>query len=51
MKEAVVQKASGCEALDASVREALSRVTKIAESLPSSFPKERYPLRVNLLIE
>jgi outer membrane biosynthesis protein TonB len=51
VKEAVVQKASGCEALDASVREALSRVTKIDESLPSSFPKERYPLRVNLLIE
>lgn len=51
VKEAVVQKPSGCDALDASVREALGRVTKIAESLPSSFPKERYPLRVNLLIE
>lgn len=51
VKGAVLQKPSGCDALDATVREALGRVTKIAESLPSSFPKERYPLRVNLLIE
>jgi outer membrane biosynthesis protein TonB len=51
VKDAVIQKPSGSDVLDASVRAALGRVTKIAESLPSSFPKERYPLRVNLLIE
>jgi hypothetical protein len=51
VKDAVIQQPSGSGVLDASVRAALGRVTKIAESLPSSFPKERYPLRVNLLIE
>jgi hypothetical protein len=51
VKEVVLQTPSGSKALDASVRSALDRIPKIAKSLPSSFPKESYPLRVNLLIE
>jgi TonB family protein len=42
---------SGSPLLDASIREATGRVTKIPQTLPSSFPKERYNLRVNFLIE
>lgn len=51
VKSAYLQTPSGSEEMDSSVRMALSRVKKISETLPSSFPKERYPVRVNLLIE
>jgi len=51
VQDVVVKTPSGSEALDASVRAALARVTKIPESLPASYPKERYAVRVNLQIE
>lgn len=51
VRDAVMKTHSGSEALDASVRAAAGRVTKIPETLPSSFPKERYDLRVNFQIE
>jgi len=51
VKDVILKTPSGSEALDASVRAALARVTKIPESLPASFPKERYAVRVNLQIE
>ena len=51
VRSAYLQKPSGSEDMDSSVRLALSRVTKISETLPSSFPKERYDLRVNFQIE
>ena len=49
--DATVKTPSGSEALDASIRSAVERVSKIPETLPSSFPKERYDLRVNFQIE
>ncbi|GEP45459.1 TonB C-terminal domain-containing protein [Brevifollis gellanilyticus] len=51
VKDAVLVTPSGSEALDASVRAVLARVTKIPESLPASYSKERYAVRVNLQIE
>jgi len=51
VKEAVLKTPSGSDALDDSVRAALARVTKIPETLPASFTKERYAVRVNLQIE
>jgi len=42
---------SGSKALDASITAAAARVTKIPVTLPSSFVKERYHLRVNFQIE
>jgi hypothetical protein len=51
VKNAVIVAPSGSGPLDASVREALARVTKIPESLPASYSKERYAVRVNLQIE
>jgi TonB family protein len=51
VKDAIITSPSGSAALDASVRAALARVKKIPESLPASFPKERYAVRVNLQIE
>ncbi|MEQ1752332.1 MAG: TonB family protein, partial [Prosthecobacter sp.] len=51
VRDATVKTSSGSEALDASIRSAVERVSKIPETLPSSFPKERYDLRVNFQIE
>jgi TonB family protein len=51
VKDAVLVTPSGSEALDASVRALIARVTKIPESLPASYSKERYAVRVNLQIE
>ncbi len=51
VRDATVKTPSGSEALDASIRSAVERVSKIPETLPSSFPKERYDLRVNFQIE
>lgn len=51
VKDAVLVTPSGSGPLDASVRAALARVVKIPESLPASYNKERYAVRVNLQIE
>ncbi len=51
IKDALIITPSGSGALDASVRAALARVTKIPESLPASYTKEHYAVRVNLQIE
>ncbi len=51
VEDMVVTTPSGSDLLDASVRAAIARVTKIAETLPSSFPKDRYSLQVNFQIE
>jgi hypothetical protein len=49
--EAKLPKTGEEAALDASVQEVAARVKKIPVSLPSTFPKERYDLRVNFQIE
>lgn len=49
--EAVMSKPSGSQVLDQSVQDAATRVKKISESLPSSFPKDRYTVEVNFHIE
>ncbi|MES2595177.1 MAG: TonB C-terminal domain-containing protein [Verrucomicrobiota bacterium] len=51
IKDAVLVTPSGSGALDASVRAALAKVKKIPDSLPASYTKERYAVRVNLQIE
>lgn len=49
--ESRVEKPSGSEAMDQSVRAALMALKKISKSLPSSFPKDRYNVEVNFHIE
>jgi outer membrane biosynthesis protein TonB len=49
--ESRLTKASGSELLDQSVLKAGEGVKKISESLPSSFPKDRYTVEVNFHIE
>lgn len=49
--EVQMAKPSGSAKLDQSVLEAGMRVKKISESLPSSFPKDRYNVEVNFHIE
>lgn len=44
-------RASGSDLLDASVLEAVKKLGKISQSLPSSFPKDRYTVEVNFHIE
>lgn len=51
IKDAQLQTPSGSQALDDSIRETAAELSKIPETLPSSFPKERYDLRVNFQIE
>ena len=51
IQDAVLKSPSGSRILDASVSAAAGRVMKIPETLPSSFRKERYVLRVNFQIE
>lgn len=49
--ESSLVKASGSVLMDTAVQEAVVRVKKISESLPSSFPKDRYTVEVNFHIE
>lgn len=49
--EVRMAKHSGSQLLDQSVLDAGLRVKKISESLPSSFPKDRYNVEVNFHIE
>lgn len=49
--ESKLTKASGSSLLDGSVSLAAEGVKKISESLPSSFPKDRYTVEVNFHIE
>ena len=51
VKGAILVSLSGSEPMDSSVRAALARVTKIPESLPATYNKESYAVRVNLQIE
>lgn len=51
VEDVVVVTPSGSDLLDASVRAAAARVTKITQSLPSQFPKDRYDLQINFQIE
>lgn len=51
VKGAVIVSLSGSQPMDSSVRAALARVIKIPESLPATYTKERYAVRVNLQIE
>lgn len=51
VKGAILVSLSGSEPMDSSVRAALARVTKIPESLPATYSKESYAVRVNLQIE
>ncbi len=49
--QAEMTKKSGAAALDESVTQAAKALKKISESLPSSFPKDRYTVEVNFHIE
>ena len=49
--ESRLSKSSGSDLLDESVQKAGEGVKKISESLPSSFPKDRYTVEVNFHIE
>ena len=49
--EVIMSKPSGSAVLDQSVIDAGMRVKKISESLPSSFPKDRYTVEVTFHIE
>lgn len=49
--ESSLLKGSGSVLMDTAVQEAVVRVKKISESLPSSFPKDRYTVEVNFHIE
>ncbi|WP_139373116.1 hypothetical protein [Prosthecobacter debontii] len=49
--EVIMSKPSGSAVLDQSVINAGMRVKKISESLPSSFPKDRYTVEVTFHIE
>lgn len=49
--QAEMTKKSGATALDESVTQAAKALKKISESLPSSFPKDRYTVEVNFHIE
>ena len=51
VEDVVIVTPSGSDLLDASVRAAAARVTKITQSLPSQFPKDRYDLQINFQIE
>lgn len=51
VRDAVVHKKSGSQALDESVEKMLKKVVKISESLPVKFPGTRYSLQVNLQID
>lgn len=51
VEDVVIVSPSGSDLLDASVRAAAARVTKIPQSLPSQFPKDRYDLQINFQIE
>lgn len=51
VEDVVVVTPSGSDLLDASVRAAAARVTKITQSLPSQFPRDRYDLQINFQIE
>jgi outer membrane biosynthesis protein TonB len=51
VRDAIVHKKSGSQALDESVEKMLKKVVKISESLPVKFPGTRYSLQVNLQID
>lgn len=49
--QAEIRQPSGSALLDSSVKAAFEGLKKISESLPSSFPKDRYTVDVNFHIE
>lgn len=51
LKNALLMGSSGSSALDDSITALLQKLTKISQSLPASYPKDRYAVRVNLQIE
>lgn len=51
LEDVKISAPSGSDLLDASVRAAVARVTKITQRLPAAYPKERYELQVNFQIE